>query len=482
MISRLCSCFRDERVFITISSALFVFIFLCSTTDFGNSSRSLILEMNQVKSISRENIMTNQKMLDIQVLRNNTATATGTGKVDPSRKSFGMQSFFKTHGTRLCMIPDVEKGVRQMVQFIKEGVGLKPSAIASYSMLHYEISNKLRSPNNFIYTACIGGFGNCLHGVVTALMIGLLTNRALLVDWKFPVKSCFIDWDFDKSILIPENITTQFGYYDTCFDATDDTKRFESMKWNEFKDYFGGLSSGDPFKFLTNCPIFKYFAKNPHIQSKLNELGILDPLVSSKFSQSVLAESQTGLTPGFLAFGSILRSFFSLDFVNFFKFKKMIKPIGDNLYIGLHIRMGGSYTKGYTDPVYTPPEVLPDIWKCAKQVANYLASPRVYFFVCSDGDEIVKEAKKVLGEEFVLTSDGESFHAESGQGLDKTVIDFWALSNADVLIVTPGSTFGSTAAMVHGRRPFYVDYNTHECKLTDLNNPPLRYQTKFPAY
>jgi hypothetical protein len=67
-------------------------------------------------------------------------------------------------------------------------------------------------------------------------------------------------------------------------------------------------------------------------------------------------------------------------------------------------------------------------------------------------------------------------------GLEKTLVDNWMMVLSDVLVVTPGSTFGATPSMVNGRLPFYVDWDSKVCRLTDLNSPPFRYQTKFPAF
>lgn len=67
-------------------------------------------------------------------------------------------------------------------------------------------------------------------------------------------------------------------------------------------------------------------------------------------------------------------------------------------------------------------------------------------------------------------------------GLTKTLVDSWMLALTDALVVTPGSTFGAVAAMINGRLPYYVDWSSRQCRLTDLVQPPTRYQTNFPAF
>ena len=108
-------------------------------------------------------------------------------------------------------------------------------------------------------------------------------------------------------------------------------------------------------------------------------------------------------------------------------------------------------------------------------------SSTVYFYIASDSADTVASGRKALGN-FVISSEGEAIHAVSGTGREKTLIDEWALVFSDALLVTPGSTFGSAAAMIHARRPFYVDWDNRECKQTDLEHPPFRYETKYTAF
>ena len=67
-------------------------------------------------------------------------------------------------------------------------------------------------------------------------------------------------------------------------------------------------------------------------------------------------------------------------------------------------------------------------------------------------------------------------------GLQKTLVDQLMLSFCDALIVTPGSTFGSTAAFLAGMIPYYVDFSTRECRVTDLFHPPSRLTDPASAF
>ena len=305
-------------------------------------------------------------------------------------------------------------------------------------------------------------------------MISILTNRVFLVKWNYSIYPCFINWNIDDSVHKNGGEGKQFAFIDDCFEEVEITRKFENIGVDELNNYF----SDRKILLFTNCPLYKHLAKSPKLKNRLSELGLFDRIKNELMTTS--HKESGNLTPGFLVYGSIIRTFISLSTNLFLQQSSLLSR--DSYYIGLQVRMGGNMIKGATDPVFTPPQYLPHIWKCANHMLTLLPQDRpTLIYLSTDSIEVKNIAKGIFGDKLIM-SDGDPMHAVSGGALDKTLVDLFALSKTDYLLVTPGSTFGSTPAMTHARLPFYVDWESFECKITDLNSPPFRYGTKYPAF
>lgn len=206
--------------------------------------------------------------------------------------------------------------------------GINTTALEQYVQLHQQIS-KVKTSGNILIAHCVGGLGNCLNGIVTGLLIALLTNRAFYVEWNFPIESCYINWNLKNSVWAGVSDYTIHDYLDLCFQPNDITRLLENSDIETLRSHF----SAEKILLRTNCPLYKHIALSSKLKSSLNKLGLLNPMgnfgTTSDLGEKNLADK---LTPGFLVYGSILRTFFSLTDALFQNFLVSVFLFFYNIY------------------------------------------------------------------------------------------------------------------------------------------------------
>ena len=385
--------------------------------------------------------------------------------------------------------------------FAFSAIGLESAARLGYMARHDEVATgrSTGESNRALLTRCIGGMGNCLNGVVSGLVLSLLTDRAFFVEWNYPVSSCGINWDFGSaaaSVRAALNAAPRQEFVDDCFVATELTRWLERCTISELQAHW----PQPHIKIDTNCPLYKHLAMNPNLAPNLQALGLLrKPSFPLELKQSNAAVAMTPndpyhpYSPGFLAYGAALRSFFGIAPDLYAEVIKLIDAIPRGaLLIGIQIRLGGAVNGKPNDPVFLPDGMIEDVLRCAQTLggllqlsyqhsAKTMTGAPLAFFLASDSERVTESARKRFGSRLVVSA-GVPMHGHAGQGLPKALIDEWMLVLSDALVVTPGSTFGATAAMLNGRLPYYVSWGDKKCRVTDMAAPPPRYQTIFPAF
>jgi hypothetical protein len=58
--------------------------------------------------------------------------------------------------------------------------------------------------------------------------------------------------------------------------------------------------------------------------------------------------------------------------------------------------------------------------------------------------------------------------------MTKAVLDNYLIGESDILIITPGSSYGAIAAARSGREPYYIDTTKKQClKGSKSESPPF---------
>lgn len=220
-------------------------------------------------------------------------------------------------GAKRCLVEDDGTNIKpsDSLEGQISGFGVLTSARKAYTEHHKAMASG-KVAGRTILIRCVGGMGNCLNGVSTGLLIALLTNRAIFVDWNYPFKSCHINWNFNsaaESLKAQMASAKAYNYIDDCFDPTEVTRKLEKMTLKELDEFF----SGPHVLLATNCPLYKHLASNPNLQPNLESLGLLRPqalaleLLTTKDSTTIAGPDVrfSPFTPSYLAHGSVLRTF-----------------------------------------------------------------------------------------------------------------------------------------------------------------------------
>jgi hypothetical protein len=375
---------------------------------------------------------------------------------------------------------------------------LLPAALQDYVRFHETavraaIQSSSGPPPRTLLISTVGGVGNQLNGIASALLLAILTRRVLFVDWPLgfqrELPPCFIQWDWTSAPPAWQALQREsFAAVDDCFVATDLTRRLE-------RESLDAIFAAPHLSLRTNCPLYKHIASNAHYED------VVRALISrggGGGGGGVLDETDTRITAGFAAYGLLLRSFLGLGRDAWTEAGVVMEQLDrERPVVGLQIRVGGS-RDGWVDPPFFPEDKVEAFFRCANKVAAFLdpeermnvtkggSASEPLVFLSTDSVPTWRAARAFFGAERVISSPGQVQHTErsSRESTDhfrKAAVDLWVLARRSrELIVTPGSTFGGAAAQMSGRVPYYVSFEGH-CLLTDLHNPPFRWGTKFPA-
>ncbi|XP_060076829.1 uncharacterized protein LOC132563779 [Ylistrum balloti] len=266
-----------------------------------------------------------------------------------------------------------------------------------------------------------GGWSDRLSGILSTLIMALLTNRRLLInhDKPCPLEDYLIpahfDWRFNRSILL--NRTK--SYQDLSARKSEKLRKYLNGSL-DINNYFH-----DDVSFLrVNWDFTNEFRKRPHIGNevawvtKLHYADMYKELFHFFFKPSPLL-------------GNALNELQK-------KYRKRPK------IACAHIRVGGNKNMPYDDR--RPKIPTDDVWK----YFDKLNKSEYDFFIASDANEMKNVAKNRYPKNIIDTPGKITHIDQKGRndpraGFLKQFLDFFTLVKCDALILT-NSGFGTFAA------------------------------------
>jgi len=284
-------------------------------------------------------------------------------------------------------------------------------------------SSKNESDKKYVVYECTneilcGGWGDRLKGIMSAYAISLLTDRYLLI---YHVKPCLLNHFFEPSIYFINKTIN----YDQA-----------SKKWY--------LNNEDFRKSLSYLNAFNLTSKYITIR---NNLEWIEPLSKNEIYKEKIKE--LGYTEKNFKIQFLFKNWYSEIFKlnkrlneKYLKFLKKAKPRNKTKLICAQVRIGDA---GGTQ--FMKRGNLKIYWNYMR--TNFIKNLTDYrIFLTTDTQDIVSEAIKEFGNEFIVTNDGPNNHLDlfsklelNDEKLDKTFLDFHSLQNCHMAIISE-SGFG----------------------------------------
>lgn len=377
-----------------------------------------------------------------------------------------------------------------------------------YVKLHRSIMESNDPDKKMVFSGDIKeGYGNRLYTFLSSILIAILTDSALVVNWDGIEK--YIEPPIDIFYAKKNNLD--------CLKNSGIHKKAYEMHaaygWNQNKDIQAIMSTNIPLgynKYIYNSidalfmeicanPIYfdKLLVYNLTSQSTINQARKIINTVSSSDSQKREYLFKIGFEVG----GNLLNRIWTPN--------QVIAQIVDSFVqsqfkgyfvIGIQLR----YHYLMDGELYSYKFI-----SCALQIeSDYLLSlnftqkyPKgVKWFIASDNEAYLNKLVKLYPGK-VLTSNGTISHIHNPDGYQRAIVDVELLSRCDEILMTGGSTFAFMGAMKSLRMPFNIDgqqlklnpnhsnklfkilysiMNTideppiEKCARTSMDRPPLR--------
>jgi hypothetical protein len=319
------------------------------------------------------------------------------------------------------------------------------------------------------------GYGNRLYGGLSSLLISILLDARLFIDW--PKIDKYIQEPFhgafNKSLYLKYS-KVKLSDPDLVFEAKSKSawlvnKNVETLSKQTIPEdkliyHFNGF---DAYFFELCCV--------PRYQQHLVDYGLVDGEIVKKAQDALNDKNATlsykqdaVLKVGFEVGHSLLHHFWKINT----KFQSFIDRFYDEFFKGftvITIQLRYEYISWEDSKIFVD---------CAQRIEKQIINKTsIKWFVTSDNEQNVRklEAKykiKVVHTlDFIKENKVENEYAKYGS----TILDNELMSKSDFLILSGGSTFGFTAAIKMKTLPFYVNGNRNqkECYKMKLSEPSI---------
>jgi len=318
---------------------------------------------------------------------------------------------------------------------------LAESTLREYATFHRKMLAGPPEKMRFVAHGAVhnAGLGNQLQAMISALMLGILTNRALLVDWPRvdphsivyagnnasehaglpPIEELFqspgLAWDFWPAV---DRIPQELRRHEVALVEIS----------NRHKDILHMVTCEDLDKAFPHRVIamkawdnyIPLLAHNPHYAARVRELfgnDIFRPLAHF-----------------------LVRPVQSIW--------HRVNAIRQKRFAGQHVI--GLQMRSF----FMQPFQVATFWRCARFLAMQQTKPTI-FFLATDDEKIQEAALQALPRDVVVIVDGKVTRA-TANGVKRAVVDMLLLEESDELIITAGSSFGRLAHGRNGRAPYVV--------------------------
>lgn len=383
-------------------------------------------------------------------------------------------------------------------------------SFTEYIEIHDQIVRNLRNNNtgriSIVEYQDIGhlGYANRVYGLIDSMLVAVLTDSALFVDWKkiYPFMSPPLSNSFNYTSLF--NFSSQ--HPDSVVHMPYDTRN----TWKLVKNLTLLLESSIPvksyknrtvYKVSSNAAFFLEICSNPIYHAKLLKYGlvkketiqeahkrlnysrsnikdILNYNITNRVEENLnknLNLQEALMRIGYEAGSNLLKRLWLPQpyILDELKIYSTLYDLENSLVIGMHVRF--EYLNDPQDIYY--------FVNCALEIENNLMLSssskikKVKWFVASDSQKLIDRLKATYPNK-VVAGEGVVAHvAENATGFRRTVVDIEMLSRSEELIITGGSTFGFVAGLKlkNGKMPYYINgrENKYEkCKRVELARPP----------
>jgi hypothetical protein len=263
-----------------------------------------------------------------------------------------------------------------------------------------------------------GGWGDRLKGIMSAYAISLLTDRYFLI---YHIRPCLLTHFFESSIYF-SNTTINYD-------------QASKLWFLDNKDYRKSLSFIDAFNLTSKYITIK------------NNLEWIEPISKNKIYKEKIKE--LGYNENSFRIQFLFKDWYSEMFKlnqrlneKYLKFLKKAKPTDNTKLICAQVRVGDAGGTRFMERGN-----LKIYWNYMR--TNFIKNLTDYrIFLTTDTEDIVSEAIKEFGNEFVITNEGPNNHLDffsklesNDEKLDKTFLDFHSLQNCNMAIISE-SGFG----------------------------------------
>ena len=303
----------------------------------------------------------------------------------------------------------------------------------------------------------IGGYGNQIYAMLTALTISVLIDAEFICLW--PNIDKYIEEPFKSSF----RNKTSFNI--TAIANMSEVYRPRMMSaWNIQKDMKLVVKSRIPeqFAYIYYAEFNAYFfelCSNPIYYDKLLQFN----LVKTDTIKEARAVLESNIDNSEQLHNSLFRIGFEVggNLLNrHWRPKKYLLAQVEQLYEN---KFTGNYVIGMQIRThYLDVEKDVNVFiKCAIQLENaYLkmnGSKLTKWFLSSDSELVVRNLSASFPDKILLGEGLIAHVVENNKGYDRTIIDSELLSRTDNLIITGGSTFGFVAAMKRQELGYFVN-------------------------
>lgn len=349
-----------------------------------------------------------------------------------------------------------------------------------YAELHQRIL-EMQPPEKrkfLIFKASSHGLGNRIAGLMFAFVGAVLTNRALIVDWKPDIKS----WSHIDDILQPpsKNMNWTGPRAERAVQETISALGWTSLPpprwipfwpgtWTNWDSWFenlmcagdGGFASSEPILHISAAQYHaQLLAHNPSFRSKMCEL------FGDNSYQSVIRWLIRPRDHIQARIDAVLRQDFDTA----------------HRVVALQLRRKDAFS--VTDDqekmfVWCGAQLAEDMKKRPprlprrRQSAVPEAPPRVRYFLATDDIRARERMQKIFGDDLISIK-SPTVSKETVAGIEDALVDMILLSEADEIIVSPWSTFGHVAYGRGGMRPHFITEHSH-CFRAPTNVPVYTY-------
>jgi len=328
-------------------------------------------------------------------------------------------------------------------------------AMEEYVQLHAEILNRPYSERKFLYfEASDDGLGNRIQGLLSALLLAMLTNRAFVIKW--PVTTnCPADF---ASLFGPPLSNWTFSQMLPYMAENEEVVKNEAQsRWYAYCRHCSIGGGGDP---PTPWSSWSYLLCDPHFG--FHTSGRIIKIRSTQWFAPVIAHNQNWrekvcqLT-GPDIFGSLASTLHPTD-----SLQQRIQEFKKNHFEGSEVvglqmrRLEILGVKGDREEVF---------WRCAAMLSK---DSRTKWFLATDEESTRTKLKNLIGDRLLYVN--ESITRRDEEGVQNALVEMWLLGEVDHIITTPYSTFGYSAHARTSKIPYTVTHDKMCYKL--LSNQP----------